>query len=138
MIDNNKISHWFCSGILGWALYFCFFGIPIFHIWLGASIQKVAICAILCCALQMLFTPLIFAARPTPQFPTGKIGQRMAASMGWVVSTAILLLCCAQYGKAIDQTHLNQRIIIIAGILAVFSTVSIALVLWVRKVSRIR
>jgi hypothetical protein len=138
MLDNNKLSHWFCAGVLGWALYFCFFGIPIFHIWLGASIQKVAICTVLCCALQMLFTPWIFAARPTPQFPTGKIGQRMAASMGWIISTAILLLCCVQYGKAIDQMHLNQRIIMIAGTLAVFSTASIAVILRVRKVSRLQ
>jgi hypothetical protein len=62
----------------------------------------------------------------------------MAASMGWIISTAILLLFCVQYGKAIDQAHLNQRIIMIAGTLAVFSTAAIAGVLWVRKVSRLR
>ncbi len=90
------------------------------------------------CAVQLLFTPLIFAARPTPQRPTGKNGQRMAASVGWIISTVIVLLCCVQYGKEIDQIHLYPRVIIIAGTLAVFSTAAIIVGLWAKKVSRIR
>jgi len=138
MIDKDKLSHWLWPVLLGWAGYFSLLGIPIFHIWLGASIQKIAICAILCCAVQLLFTPLMFAARPTPQLPTGKNGQRMAASIGWIISTMIVLLCCVQYGKAIDQMHLYQRVIIITGTLAVFSTAAIVVGLWARKVSRLR
>ena len=43
----------------------------------------------------------------------------------WVCSTVILLLCFVQYGKAIDQAHFGERLLIILGIVVAFGLVAL-------------
>ena len=77
--------------------------------------------------LQLAVTPWIFWARATPQNPERRFAHRIAAGCVWVFSTLILLLCVIRYGKAIDQTHFNERLLIIVGTFAAFGALALGI-----------
>jgi hypothetical protein len=79
IFNNDRLSHWCVGAALAWAAYFVLFGLPIFHLWLGARIKTVATFFLILCVVHLAVTPWLFAARSTPQNPIGKPFKRGAA-----------------------------------------------------------
>jgi hypothetical protein len=102
ILDNDRLSHWFAGAVLGWAVSLPVLWIPIFHLWLGAPIAKVAICAGIACASQLAITPWLFSARATPQNPGGNIARRSVVVIVW-----ISVFCLALFSYVLGQYPRN-------------------------------
>jgi hypothetical protein len=138
LLNNGRLSHWYLGILLSWIVCFLLFGIPIFHLWLGFTIAKIAIALCICCGVQLAITPWLYSSRATPQNPDGLVGRRTAAVFGWFSLTALLLFYYIQRGWPSNPTAQHARIImfvalvvllIILGTLLRYNTRSITIVL---------
>lgn len=84
MLNNDRLSHWCVGAVFAWAGAFGLLGLPIFHLWLGVPIKKIAVFSVLACGLQLVFTPWLFSARSTPQNPIGLRLRRGIAVIVWL------------------------------------------------------
>lgn len=131
--NDDRLSYWFAIVILCWLGYLGFLGIPIFHWGMNVSMAKVLAFACACCLLQLAVTPWMFWARATLAEPDRRFGHRIAAAGVWLVSTAIFLLFFLQYGKAIDEEHLNERLVIIGSVGILFGILALTLGVWLGR-----
>jgi hypothetical protein len=81
LFNNERLSYWFASVLLSWAAMFCLLVFPVFHLWLGVPNSRLVTFTSICCVLQLVITPWLFSARPTPQEPNGRFTQRAIAVM---------------------------------------------------------
>ncbi|HEY6130103.1 MAG TPA: hypothetical protein VIW23_18165 [Candidatus Acidoferrum sp.] len=89
MFNNDRLVHWFVGALLAWATMFllCF---PILHFWLKLSTTRVAMFFVICGAVQLVATPLLFSARSTRQNPSGRIAQRATVVIASCSAIALL------------------------------------------------
>lgn len=99
LFNNDRVSHWCVGALFSWAMIFCFWGIPIFHLWLGVPLTKISTFTGIACALQLAVTPWLFSARATRQDPTGRTIRRSAAVVVWLSLTAVLFAYFVQFGQ---------------------------------------
>ena len=138
LLNNDRLSHWCLGVFFSWIVCFLLFGIPLFHLWLGFSIAKIAISLGICCGVQLAITPWLYSSSATPQNPDGLVGRRAAAVFVWFSLTALLLFYYIQRGWPSNPTAEQARIImsvalvallIILGVLLRYNTRSITMVL---------
>jgi hypothetical protein len=138
LLNNDRLSHWYLGILFGWTVCFLLLAIPIFHLWLGFSITKIAISVAICCGVQLAITPWLYSARATPQNPDGLVGRRAAVVFVWYSLTALLLFYYIQRGWASNPTAQQARTImfvalvvflITLGVLLRYNTRSITLIL---------
>jgi hypothetical protein len=111
LLNNDRLSHWCLGVFFSWIVCFLLFGIPLFHLWLGFSIAKIAISLGICCGVQLAITPWLYSSRATPQNPDGLVGRRAAAVFVWFSLTALLLFYYIQRGWPSNPTAEQARII---------------------------
>jgi hypothetical protein len=90
MLNNDRFSHWCIGAVLGWALVFALWGLPIFHFWLRVPIPTILTFTGLACVIQLILTPWLFSARSTRQNPGGDRVKRGLTIAVWFTMLAML------------------------------------------------
>ncbi len=103
-LDNDRLSHWFAIAALSWTVSLPVLWIPIFHLWLGAPISKIAICVGIACVSQLAVTPWLFSARATPQNPDCNIAMRSSVVIIWISA-----FCLALFSYILGQYPQNPN-----------------------------
>jgi hypothetical protein len=137
LLNNDRLSHWYVGILFGWTVCFLLFNIPIFHLWLGFSIVKIAVSTGICCGVQLAITPWLFSARATPLNPGGLIGQRTAAVFVWYSSTALLLFYYIQRSWPSNPTAHQARVIMFISLVIFMIILGVLLRFNVRSITRI-
>jgi hypothetical protein len=120
LLNNDRLSHWFFGTLVSWTVFFLIFGVPIFHIWLGFSMAKIAIAVGVCCGMQLAVTPWLYSARITTQNPDGLVRRRAAAVTVWFSLTMLLLFYLVQRGWPHNPAARQARIVMFASLIAFF------------------
>lgn len=102
--NRDNLLHNLTVVLAGWIVMFLCIGLPIFHLGLSVSLQRIALFCAMSCALQVLITPWLYSSRATNQHPEGKRLQIAAAFAIWATSNLFLFLVFIQYGKAAHWT----------------------------------
>jgi len=137
IINNDRLLHWFASVIFGWCLFFAVICIPIFHVWLGIPLDRVAIGTGACCAPQLLFLPLLYSARNTTSRPYGIIGRRIAAVIGFLLLSSLSLFWYIQTQWPHSRAANDNRLIVLFSILGLYALMALCAVVFRKAIRRL-
>ena len=137
LLNNDRILLWYVSIFFGWIICFSLLGIPIFHLWLGLSIVKIAVLVGICCGVQLALVPWFYSARSTPQNPDGLIGRRTAVVFVWLSLTTLLVFYSLQRGWPSNPTRQNAHIIMFASLVVALIIVGVLLRFNMRSIAQI-
>lgn len=88
MFNNDRVLHWYIGAAVGWTILGALVSIPV-HIIFGIPFLRLAIFLAIQCALQIVVTPWLFAARATVEVPAGKLHLRAVVVIVWFMIAAI-------------------------------------------------
>jgi hypothetical protein len=137
LLNNDRLSHWFLGMLLAWAFWVLLLGIPIFHLWLGISIAKIAFTASICCGVQLAVTPWLYSARATVQNADGLVGRRIKAVFIWFSLTTLVLFYYIQRSWPDNAQAHQARIIFSVALPGLLILVGLVLHYNIRSITRI-
>ncbi len=137
IINNDRLLHWYASVIFGWSLFFAGICIPVFHVWLAIPLGEVAIGTGVCCAPQLLFIPMLYSARNTPNSPYGFIGRRIAAVIGLLLTSTLSLFLYIQTRWPNSGAANENRRIVLFSILGLYGMMALCAIIFKRQARRL-
>lgn len=90
VLNNDRMSHWCASAILGWAISSALFGLPIFHLWLAIPVTKILAFSVCAMCVHLAFVPALFSVRATFENPMGRRSGRHLIVWIWMLLTFLL------------------------------------------------
>jgi len=88
MLNNDSLLSWCVGAVLGWTLFGALVSIPV-HNGFGVSFSSVVVFVAIQCALQVVASPWMFAARATAANPGGKPGLRAVVVIVWFMLAGV-------------------------------------------------